>query len=207
MAGGRRAIRTGPSPDSPPRPRSNDELVDLGRWDDEHLAVSLLAHPSRSAAEDQAAEATSAVGAEDDDVGRLGGRRVEDRGRRVALPDEERRPGARRASASDDRLRRGLHPGPFLVDPPEERPARQADPSRIDDAHDEELRPPLGGEADRRVDGLLGCGERSVARRIRRGPGIVGSSTRVGSVGGDVGSATDSPYMRSSIATGGRPGE
>jgi hypothetical protein len=141
---------------------SNSRVPALRRHDQD-LTGRLLGHGPGNAAEDQPAEKPAPVRPKDDgvDLLRLGG--SQDRLCRIALPDEERRTDAGLSGTPDERLDTRLDLCPFLIDPSQEESARKAQPSRIDDAQDDEFGAGFDGHTNRLIGGSAGRG-----RKIRR---------------------------------------
>ena len=103
------------------------------------MAAGVFGDASGGASQDEPTEQATAMGSKHDGVRLLCLGSRNDRLRRVAFPNKERRTCAGRSSSRDQHLCLGLHPGSFLVDTPEEPTARQSESPRIDDGHDDEL--------------------------------------------------------------------
>jgi hypothetical protein len=141
----------------------SDSRVPALRRHDQDLTGRLLGHGPRYAAEDQPAEKPAPVRAEDNGVDLLRLGRSKNRLCRIALPDEERRTYPSLSGSPDELLDIRLDPCPFLIDPSQEQSAGKAQPSRIDDAQDDELGAGFDGHTNRLIGGSLGRG-----RKIRR---------------------------------------
>ncbi|MEA2609126.1 MAG: hypothetical protein QOJ75_1369 [Chloroflexota bacterium] len=113
----------------------------------------MLGDTGRDASEDEAAETSAIVRAEDDDVGPLRLRGRQDRVGGVPLPYQEGCPGAGFPSTMHDQLHADLGPGPLLVDAPQKATTWKSQPTGVDNAQHEELRAEIHGE----VDGFSGC--------------------------------------------------